>query len=699
MQNISFQYPIIWLLVSLLVAIVFSLGLYYKSGIFTDKKKSLSLWLGILRFMSIGIIAILLLGPILQSTEEKSKKPVVVVAQDISESIGEWLNLTSNSDFDEQISSLSDRLSDKFDVDIITFGADTYPQMDSINYTDKTTDIDRTLEYVSDIYEGENLAASIIITDGIYNQGKNPLYSRYNHTSPVHAIALGDTTPQIDLAVHEVLYNQIGYLNDQTQIQIDIRATDSPNQRTLLTVRQRQGNSLVNIHEESLTITGNDFFTTKTVTLDLSQVGVNEYVISLSPLNNEKNRTNNNKTIYIDVLDARQNIVILANAPHPDLGALKQILTNNKNYEVSINYDIKINSISKADLVIFHNLPSQRQSITSIIKELDRRAIPRFLFVGSQTDLGKLNKIQSVIDIKGQPSVTNESQAMLDKDFVTFNISNQLINRLSQYPPVISPFGEYVFNQGQQTLLHQSVGGISTDFPLLSFVDYGGIKWGFFFGEGIWKWKYFDHIEDGHYEILSELIDKSMVYTSTKTDKRQFRVSTSNTIYQENDDIKLSAELYNSNYELINDPDAFITIINNNREEFAYTFTKSNNGYSLNAGKLSPGRYTYQANTTYAGEQYEDTGKFSVKKIEIEKSNLQANHNILYGITAKSGGTVFYPNQLSQLGDELIADESLKPMLFQNVLNRSVLDFKWLFGMLLLSLAAEWFLRRYFGRL
>ena len=113
-----------------------------------------------------------------------------------------------------------------------------------------------------------------------------------------------------------------------------------------------------------------------------------------------------------------------------------------------------------------------------------------------------------------------------------------------------------------------------------------------------------------------------------------------------------------------------------------------------------PGRYTYNANTTHAGEQYEDSGKFSVRRIEVEKSNLQANHNVLHALATKSDGKVYYPDQINQLQEELLlANDQMKPILYQNVVNRSILDLKWLLGLLLLSLVVEWFLRRYYGRL
>jgi len=450
MQNISFEYPPAWMVLCVVCAIVFSLLLYFRSAITTDKGRGLSLLLGGLRFLSIGIITLLLLGLLLQSSEEESKQPIVVIAQDISESVS---GLESNEELKASIDALSTQLQDRFKVDHIFFGSEIYQELDSTSQADKTTDINQPIEYISDIYEGENLATSIVITDGIYNEGKNPIYSGYNHTSPIYSVALGDTTPIVDLSVKEVLYNQIGYLNDQTEIQIDVNARDCNNQRTLLRVNQRVGSGTKLIHEENIRIDSDVFFTTRSVTLDLSTVGLAEYTVSVSSLNSEQNKVNNRKTIYIDVLDARQNILILANAPHPDVATLKQILGNNKNYEISVSYNTSEVDLNTADLVILHNLPSKKQSIKSILQRLDQLKTPRMVILGNQTVLSSLNSLQSIVNIKGQSGVSNDSEAVVTGDFTNFNISDEVVARVKRYPPLTSPFGEYSFGQSQQTLL------------------------------------------------------------------------------------------------------------------------------------------------------------------------------------------------------------------------------------------------------
>ncbi len=187
------------------------------------------------------------------------------------------------------------------------------------------------------------------------------------------------------------------------------------------------------------------------------------------------------------------------------------------------------------------------------------------------------------------------------------------------------------------------------------------------------------------------------MYTSTKEDKRKFRVNTPQNIYNENEDISFIAELYNNNYELINDPDVVITISNQDEEEYTYTFSKNDFSYVLNAGKLPTGRYIYNATTNFNGQVYKANGRFNIRAIQFELYDLQARHNVLYSLSERNNGKMFYAEQMSELSSEILSNDSMKPIIYQSTLTTPLLDYKWIFALLALFLAAEWMLRRYNG--
>ena len=93
-------------------------------------------------------------------------------------------------------------------------------------------------------------------TDGIYNQGNNPIYFGNKLNVPIFSIALGDTIPKKDLVLKKVYNNQIAYLGDKFTIQTDIAAYNCLGANTRLTIKR--GGRL--IYDAVVSIDNGDFF-------------------------------------------------------------------------------------------------------------------------------------------------------------------------------------------------------------------------------------------------------------------------------------------------------------------------------------------------------------------------------------------------------------------------------------------------------
>src|ERR1039458_744542 len=107
------------------------------------------------------------------------------------------------------------------------------------------------------------------------------------------------------------------------------------------------------------------------------------YTVKLSDVDGEVSFANNVKDIFIDVLDGRQKILILADAPHPDVAAIKNALESNENYEVNsfIASDFD-KSLAGYNLVIWNQLPSAKNSLQKLLADIDKAKIPVLYFLG-----------------------------------------------------------------------------------------------------------------------------------------------------------------------------------------------------------------------------------------------------------------------------------------------------------------------------
>lgn len=698
MENLSFQYPSWYLLLCLLLGLVYAMVLYYRNDAFKEKGKILNWVLGIFRFLVVSLLSILLLSPLLKSVVQDIKKPVIVIAQDQSESILSDMSEAEKTQYESTFKAFETALGDEYDVKQYAFGNEVREGID-FEFSDKVSNISEFLKYIYDLYSNQNLGAIIMASDGIYNEGSNPIYTGAKLAAPIYTVALGDTTPKKDLILKRVFYNKIAYLGDKFSIQIDVSAQNCTNENTFLNISKVEGGTVNNLQRIPININKNDFFTTKEVILDADRAGVQRYRISLNTVAGEITTVNNTKDIFVDILDARQKILILANAPHPDLTAIKQSISNNKNYETTIAY---INSLSvdvKAyDFVILHQLPSRTNNAASVLKTLNDRRIPRLFIVGTQSNYNLVTQQQSLVNISADQINTNDVQAAFAKDFSLFTISENLNKELPNFAPMLAPFGDFKANPNATVLLYQRIGKIDTKYPLLIFGEHNATKEGVLCAEGIWQWRLFDFLQHENHELFEELLNKTFQYLTLKEDKRKFRISMSKNIFNENEEIYFDAELYNQSYELINEPDVVLRISNEEGKEFPFTFNRnSNRSYSLNAGYFPVGNYTFRGTVMSGGEQLTYDGQFSVQPIQLELYETTANHGLLRMLSDKYGGQLLYPDQLAALPQQIKDKGTVLPTIYETSKTRSVINLKWIFFLLLGLLTLEWFGRRFYG--
>lgn len=698
MNNLTFQYPAWFLLFCILLGLLYALVLYYRDKTFRDYPRQLYWLMGALRFLTVTTLSSLLLSPLLKSSELDTKKPIVVLAQDASESVDAEMTSEEKARYRERLQDLTQDLGEAYELVEFSFGSEVRSGIDTA-FNDKVTNISSMLRTLYDLYSNQNLGAVVLASDGIYNEGSNPVYASTRLSVPIYTVALGDTTPKRDVLIKRVFHNRIAYLGDRFSIQVDVAAQNSAGSNTRLTVYKIEGDQRRQLEQMPLSIDRNDFFQTREVILDADESGVQRFRLVVGTIDGEASTANNVKDIFVDVLDARQKILILANAPHPDVTALRQSITSNKNYQVTTAYiDDFQENLPEFDFVILHQLPSRTHDISAILNRLDDLNTSRFFIVGAQTNLARFNQQQPLVQIIGDGRQTNDVQARVAPSFNLFNLEGSVLNELPNFPPLVAPFGEFQAAGDAEPLLYQRIGKVDTRYPLLLLGENsGGSKVGVLCGEGIWKWRLFDYLQNENHEIFDDLLGKTVQYLSLKEDKRRFRVNTSENIFDENEPVFFDAELYNESYQLINEPDVSMVVTNSEGNEFTYTFNKTNKAYSLNAGTLPVGNYAYRATVVVNGEELVYNGQFSIQPIQLELYETTADHGMLRLLSEKYGGQLLYPDALENIPAMLEEKGTVKPVIYETTKTRSVINLKWIFFLIIGLLSVEWFLRRYFG--
>ncbi len=696
-KNIQLSYPSYFLIFCVIAALLYAVSLYWKSSHFKESKSRLPFGLGILRFLSVGLIAFLLLMPFLKHLIESQQDPIILIAEDRSQSITATMDESSLTAYKSDMDALAASLSEKYEVKRFNFGQEVRPGvLDSFN--DQSTNISSQIDYFENQFADQNIGAIILATDGIFNEGSNPAYINSKFKAPIHTVALGDTIIKRDLLIKNILNNRVAYFGDVFSMQVDVQAFNGAGASSKITVSKITNGVETQLKSDNFNISSNNFFKTFEFKLDASDVGNVKYRIRLAGISDELSRSNNVRDTYVEILDARQKILLLANAPHPDLATLKKIIERNKNYEVEIRMASKPSpNLSQFDIVLLHNLPSGSNDISAVLSNLKAKRISTIFMVGNQVNLAAFNNAQEALNISGKVSSMNQVQAIWKSGFNGYKIDEQLKSALVKFPPIDAPFGEFTPGAKAEILLNQKIGKVETNYPLLCYAESNNWKTAVFAGEGIWKWRLFEFQQFQNDDKVFELVNKMIQYSSKKDDKRKFRAFVSKNVYKENEDVLFDAQLYNANYELDNSADVFLTLKDNQGNSYDYTFSRTNNYYSLNAGVLSEGSYNFNARTNYNGTELTASGSFAVQSIQKEQYDLTARHSMLNSLSEKFGGQLYFPNQINTLSADILGAESIKPVIYQSNKTESLLNNKWLFAIAGLGLLLEWFLRRFYG--
>jgi hypothetical protein len=675
-----------WLLGCIALGAGYALLLYRWQ---TRLNRSLRNALFVLRTLAVAAITFLLFAPPIKTTDRTSEKPLIILAQDNSQSI----NVSKAAGFNpvsyaKQFKTLEKALSGEYEVRSFSFGAAVDRGL-KFGFDSKLTNLASVFQMIDNDFTNRNVGAVIIASDGIYNKGGNPVYESKNLKAPVYSVALGDTVPKKDLLISNVNYNNIAFLNNQFQIEVSVEAFQSQGAGSRLTVTDQSGT----LFTRHLAISSNEFRLTVPISLPAKRRGIQRYAISLSPVANELSKENNTQTIFVEVIDGRQNVLIIANSPHPDIAALRQSIEINKNYEVHIAYadDVSEAAVRKAGLVILHQLPSLSNPASRLLQQLVAK--PVLYVLGAQSSPSFFSTSQNVLNINSSGS-TQEVLARVSPDFYGFTLSDNGKTKLQSFAPLIAPFGNYGVKGPATIALVQQIGKVPTTIPLLIFGGDQQRKVGVLAGEGIWRWRLEEFQESSSHEAVNELVSKTIQYLSTRDDKRKFRIYPAKNSFDENEQVILNAELYNDAYELINEPDVNVSLKNRDGKGYSFLFSRSGNAYTLDAGTLPEGEYTFDGKTRLGNKEYKAAGRFVIRQQQAELQQTTANHQLLFALAEQNGGQMIYPEQLSKLPQLIDANENIKTVVYEDRKYEEAVNYKLLFFLILALLTGEWFFRK-----
>ena len=641
-----------------------------------------------LRFLGAFFLLLLLLGIVLERDIERKEKPLVFLATDNSGSI--LINKDSSfykSQFPEEIQQLKSDLSEKFEVVDYVFSNELIKGGD-LDYSGKSTNISNVFSDIFGQYPNRNVGAIILASDGIYNEGSNPIYeiSSKNYI-PIFTIGMGDTTELKDVKIDFVEHNNIAFFGNESPVDVLISHSKSGGEKVKVSIKEGERE----LAAQELLLNSNSPQTRLNFVLKASSIGFRKYTVEVTQLSDEFTYKNNTSNFYLEVIDGRQKILLASDEPHPDMAALRFVVENNKNYEVDYVKTEDVKEIKKYDLIVLYNYKKKNPLIQEAVKNGDR---PFLVIAGIGANMRFVTELG--IGINGVASNTEDVGIGFNPNFKEILLSPEVIQTLTNAPPLASPFGNYTVSSAVDVLAYQKVGNIQLEKPLIYFTKKNASRIGVILGEGFWRWRLFDQARNGSTKNFEQFFTKLISYLALKENKDPFRVFTSNE-FTENEPVKFKAELYNKSFELINEPEVQLTYKNQDNNEFKSAFVRTTDAYQLDLGNLAQGIYEWTAVTVFQGETFKKTGTFLVKEVKLEWVSGRANHRLLKSISKESNGMFYLPLQMTSLKNDILNREDIVTVVYKEKTFDDLIDYKWLFLIIVFLIALEWGMRKYHG--
>jgi hypothetical protein len=667
----------------------FALAAYYY--FWNASKSPISLTVRRLLFVVRGsvltVLGVLLLGIIYQSTAYRKELPIVYIVVDDSESMLNYADSTVvKTELSNQVKRLKTELQDRFVCKELSFSSLV---TDSIDYSFKgvSSNLGLPFTYIRDVYFNNNNGGIVFVSDGNFNEGIHPSYeAKKLDFVPVYAVAIGDTITKKDAMIHAVIANQIAFSGNVFPVKVEVKASRMKGVEGIVRVSR---NAVV-VDEQPLLFKNDNDQQQLLFQIEAKDFGIQSYTFELITKEKEHTLSNNVHTLHIEVLKSKRRIAMISGGLHPDLGAIRSVLEKDKNTVVQSFLAKDLKQLPEADLVIYHNPGSPFMPV--LWKQLNESKIPFLAILSGNTDVNTLG-----LGISGHTAGrTDYVQLAVNPSFQLIRFSEEFQRRAVHFPPLQVPYSKSIQQIGD-ALFVQKVGAVTTEKPLFTFFEKGGKKSAVLYGTGIWQWKLneFNRYQDN--QAFDELWSKVLQYLTVKQNTDKLRVFPPISLHEHKDAV-FRAEFYNDAFQQIVEPELKLELFDSEKKKLAtYTFQTRENDYHLALGRLKAGAYSWKVSTEFLTKQYEKRGDFIVASTSQEAKSLTANYEVLQQLARGSSGAFFKQSEWDLLIETIQQNENITSVQYEELSFDDLIDYKWLFFLLVLLLSIEWAVRRWSG--
>jgi len=716
----SFDFHTNWLsLLFLIIAFSFLIFLLYRatSPPLTAKKRWL---LSILRILALASIFLVVASSIFSFTFKQNLTPTLAVLIDNSSS----MNFTDQDGSRKKVleSILASDFLKKFPVNInLTHYhfSDTLVKSSSAdkpNLEGKSTSLGNALSYLKNEVKEKNVVGALVLSDGGDNFGPDPIKVSSELDFPVYTVGIGSQAFPQDVAIEEIIYDEIVYKDNSTPIEVSVMSYGFANQKVPVEIRENK-NLLA---RQEIQLSGSGQNQKLVLYLFPKEEGLHRYNLSLPHLSGELNYKNNQRSFSLKVLKSRVKVLAFTNNLSWEFTFLKRFLESQKNLDCSfVAYGMNQKPLTKEfprtekELEQYDLLISVNSSIDFFRGKEERlntwvlkNGKSILMLLGPEAPaLARLNPNFKFFPGKLNPAkagfVNFQLQLTLEGKFNPItNLASSESGNLkiwSSLPPFLGIAQVESVHSDAKVLAAYSILPGEEDLPGIVIKNFpSGGKVMATLAYPFWRWDFLQWGFGNNNQSYQTFWGNSIRWLTAPEEKEKLFVKTDKLIYQSGEKVNFQAQIYNESFQKI--PGAEIQVKtglrfeNKNQVVSDLILTENEPGnYKGELTAIQPGRYFYEASIKKNGKLLGTTKEeFVVDEFSLEDQSLTMNKKLLTQIAEVSGGKYYNPEELESFSKDLKLEKKIleKKRTIQ-LWNHPVLLIFFIF-----FISLEWFIRK-----
>ncbi len=677
------------------------------------------LLLGGLRFLALALICFLLFEPVLQQFRSTERPPVLAVLVDDSQSMqvvtaGDTSAARPNA-ARTSVRPVLNALQDEAMPGTARFfrvgeasRALSGAIIDSLRFDGARTDLASGLQAAPEELRDENLGGIVLVSDGQYNTGQNPLRVADRSPVPVHTVTVGDTARQRDLRVQDVSTNDRAYLNSSVPVRVTLSVTEGPGQPVPVTLEQ-SGRTL---DQRPVRLPDGTGEVSVDLTFEPEQAGLQQVTVRVPELAGEVTTRNNAQSTSLRVLESKRQVLLLGAAPAPDVSALRRVYERTADTEVTARIPTPDGTflegplpddLSAFDVVVLAGFPSPSvpDDVVQRVATLVNDGTPALFFLDRQTDLAAWTEhFEASLPARPDASTSSFAEASFRivesaRQHPVFRIEGTEGALFERLPPLQVPASAWTPTPDAQVLGTAA----TTSAPLLVLRRRAGLRTAAFLGSGVWRWALLPSELRAADPLWPGLASNLLRWAGTEADDSPVRVRPTASTFGGTDAVSFAGQVYDQSRQPVSDATVTVTVTDSTGTEYPYTMDPTGQGrYTLDVGTLPEGTYQYEAQARLGETDLgTDRGEFSVAPLRIEYQSPRADAVLMRQLASRAGGTAYTPETIDRLPAELAGQASFS----SDVVQRSSEAELWRTSLFLIAilalLASEWTLRKFLG--